>query len=124
MRARSASFSVVLCAVLLGTGPALFGAQEETLGDYAAGMGAKIGRGLVNVLSSPLEIPCTMSSDIRDRGASGTFTGFGKGTAFMLRRLLVGVTEVGTFLIPMEATIPPVCQKPAPAAIGASQLAP
>jgi hypothetical protein len=41
----------------------------------------------------------------------GGFTGFGKGTVFMLRRILVGVTEVGTFVIPMERTIPRVCSE-------------
>lgn len=84
-------------------------AGEGTSGDYMAGIGTKFGRGLWNVISSPAEIPCTMADDIKTQGGVGTITGFGKGLAFMLRRILVGVTEVGTFMIPMEATIPGVC---------------
>lgn len=86
-------------------------AGEETAGDNARGMGKKFGRGLWNVVSSVAEIPCAMNTDIKDKGAVGAATGFGKGIAFMLRRILVGVTEVGTFMIPMEPTLPPVCSK-------------
>ena len=85
-------------------------AGEGTSGDYMTEIGSKFGRGLFNVISSPAEIPCTMTSDIQKQGAAeGTFTGLGKGLAFMCRRILVGVTEVATFVIPMEATIPTVC---------------
>ncbi len=85
---------------------------QETAGDYFYGIGTKLGRGLENVVTSPGEIPCTMADDIKDQGAlAGSFTGFGKGTLFMLRRILVGVTEVGTFFIPMERTLPRVCRK-------------
>ena len=87
--------------------------EVETAGDYAMAMGTKIGRGLENVVTSPAEIPCTMSADMhRGNSLAGFFTGFGKGTAFFLRRVLVGVTEVGTFMIPMERTIPRVCSEP------------
>ena len=86
--------------------------EVETAGDYAIAMGTKIGRGLENVVTSPAEIPCTMSSDMsKGNSFAGFFTGFGKGTVFFLRRILVGVTEVGTFMIPMERTIPRVCSE-------------
>ena|SRR3990167_2041199 len=86
-------------------------ADEETAGDYVSGMGKNIGRGLVNVVTSPAEIPCITADEMKDRNkAAGFFIGLGKGTAFMLRRILVGVTEIGTFIIPSEARIPPVCQ--------------
>ncbi len=90
-------------------------AGEETTADYLQGIGTKFGRGLWNVISSPAEIPCTVGDDLAADPQAGFFTGFGKGIVFMLRRILVGVTEVGTFIIPMERTIPPVCQKSAPA---------
>ncbi len=90
-------------------------AGEGTAGDYAAGMGKNIGRGLWNVASSPAEIPCTISSDMKENAGTGFFTGFGKGLAFMVRRIIVGVAEIGTFMMPADATIPPVCaQKPQP----------
>ena len=86
-------------------------AQEETAGDYFRGIGTKFGRGLWNVITSPAEIPCTIKVEMDANSSTGFFTGFGKGTVFMLRRILVGVTEVGTFVIPMERTIPPVCHE-------------
>lgn len=86
-------------------------AAAEAPGDIATGMATKLGRGLYNVVSSPAEIPCTMNKDIKAEGGVGAATGFGKGIAFMLRRILVGVTEVGTFVIPAEKTIPLVCQE-------------
>lgn len=98
---------VLLTALQL---PLAFASDEETAGDYAKGMITKFGRGLVNVVSSPFEIPCSIREEMFDRGAAGFFTGFGKGTVLMLRRILVGVTEVGTFIIPMEPTLPMVCQ--------------
>lgn len=100
---------ILLFALIFLSSPVL--AQEATTGDYLEAVGTKAARGLLNVVTSPAEIPCTMSSEIETRGAgAGIFTGFGQGTVFMLRRILVGVTEVGTFMIPMERTIPPVCQ--------------
>lgn len=102
--------SAFFIASLLLTSAYPVSAGEGTSGDYMAEIGTKFGRGLFNVISSPAEIPCTMTSDIKSEGAAaGTFTGLGKGLAFMVRRILVGVTEVGTFMIPMEATIPTVC---------------
>lgn len=81
--------------------------------DYSVEISQKFGRGLLNVLSAPLEIPCTMRDDVKDRGGAGTVTGFFRGLAFFSRRVLVGATEVMTFVIPMEATLPPVCaEKP------------
>ena len=75
-------------------------------------MGRKLGGGLENVITSPAEIPCTMKVEMEGgNAAAGFFTGFGKGTLFMLRRILVGATEVGTFMIPMERTIPRVCHE-------------
>ena len=85
-------------------------AGEETGGDYLSEIGTKFGRGLANIVTSPLEIPCGIGSEMSQRPDIGLFTGLGKGTVFMLRRILVGVCEVGTFVIPAEATIPSVCK--------------
>lgn len=98
---------------VMGTVPGNAAASEETAGDYFYEIGTKFARGLGNVLSSPAEIPCTMAIDMRSEPVTGFFSGMGKGLVFMLRRILVGVTEVGTFIIPMERTIPPVCHEPA-----------
>ncbi|OQA57090.1 MAG: hypothetical protein BWY42_00714 [Candidatus Omnitrophica bacterium ADurb.Bin277] len=109
---RIVAFFVACCLFLVPSCLA-----EGTAGDYFYDIGTKFGRGLENVVTSLAEIPCTMTDEIKDQGAlTGSFAGFGKGTLFMLRRMLVGVTEVGTFFIPMERTIPRVCRE-APAAI-------
>ena len=84
--------------------------------DYVYGISAKLGRGVLNVISSPLEIPCSIRDAVSDEGGGDALYGFFRGLALMTRRILVGVTEVGTFVIPMEATLPKVCSsKPKPA---------
>ena len=100
---------ILFFLMLTMSAPSLF-AAEETTGDYMAEIGTKFGRGLENILTSPAEIPCVMSDEIRETGAAGSLTGLGKGILWMCRRILVGVTEVGTFMIPMERTLPPVCR--------------
>jgi putative exosortase-associated protein (TIGR04073 family) len=100
---------IFLALSLGGVHPPALYAQEAA--DYGVGVSTKFGRGLVNVLSSPLEIPCTIRDEVSERGAVGVATGLGLGIAYFARRVLVGVTEVGTFMIPMEATIPAVCAK-------------
>ncbi len=90
-------------------------ADAENSADYTVGISQKLGHGVLNLISSPLEIPCAIRDDVSDRGAAGIGTGFFKGIAFFLRRVLVGVTEIGTFIIPMEETLPAVCaKKPTP----------
>ena len=79
--------------------------------DYGVGISQKLGRGLLNVVSSPLELPCAIRDDTSEQGGTGVATGLFKGLAFFARRALVGVCEVGTFVIPMEATLPSVCAK-------------
>jgi putative exosortase-associated protein (TIGR04073 family) len=103
---------LLILAVLF---PASLVSAEGAAGDYMYGIGTKFGRGLENIVTSFAEIPCTIHADIKDKGGTGFFSGFGKGTLFMLRRMLVGVTEVGTFFIPMERTIPRVCHEAEPA---------
>ena len=89
-------------------------AEEATVGDYFYGIGTKFCRGLENTVTSLAEIPCTIHKDMKDQGGAGFFPGLGKGTLFMLRRMLVGVTEIGTFFIPMERTLPRVCHETKP----------
>ncbi len=105
-------FAVITIAILstLVVATSASAAGEGTTGDYFYAMGANLGRGLLNVVTSPAEIPCTMNQDAKEQGAAGLATGFGKGTLFMLRRIVVGVAEIGTFILPEERTIPPVCQ--------------
>jgi putative exosortase-associated protein (TIGR04073 family) len=107
--------SAVLLALTVFWVP--FALAEETVGDYMYGIGTKFGRGLENVVTSPAEIPCTIHADIKDQGGSGFFPGLGMGTVYMLRRMFIGVCEVGSFFIPMERTIPRVCHEAEPAVV-------
>jgi len=88
-------------------------------GDYVEDIGAKFGRGIENFITSPAEIPCTMESEMHkgDR-IIRFFSGFGKGTVYFLRRAIVGTTEVVTFMIPMERTLPRVCKEEPAGVIG------
>lgn len=90
-------------------------ARAESGADYSIEISQKFGRGLLNVLSSPLEIPCGIRDEVAERGTGGIGIGLFKGIALMARRILVGVTEAGTFMIPMPPTLPSVCaERPEP----------
>lgn len=86
-------------------------AGEETSGDYLHGIGTKFSRGVWNIVASPAEIPCGIRTDMAAHHKLGMLSGFGNGVVYFGRRLLVGVTEVMTFIIPMGATLPPVCHE-------------
>jgi putative exosortase-associated protein (TIGR04073 family) len=101
-------FAIAILTLSLLT-PAALASGEGTAGDYFAGLGKQLGRGVWNVVSSPAEIPCTMRDDIKVKGGTGAATGFGKGLVFFGRRIIVGVSELLTFVMPSEATLPMVC---------------
>ncbi len=106
---------VTLFLLLLTLLPATFvSAEESTVGDYMYGIGTKFGRGMENIVTSLAEIPCTIRADVKDKSGSGFFSGLGMGTVYMLRRMFVGVCEVGSFFIPMERTLPRVCHEKEP----------
>jgi putative exosortase-associated protein (TIGR04073 family) len=111
MRLKSAILLVALTVLPV----TLVSAEEATVGDYMYGVGTKFGRGLENIVTSLAEVPCTVHANMKDQGGSGFFTGMGMGTVYMLRRMFIGVCEVGSFFIPMERTIPRVCHDTEPA---------
>jgi putative exosortase-associated protein (TIGR04073 family) len=104
---------ILMLLVTLLWAPSVF-AEEATVGDYMYGVGTKFGRGLENIVTSFAEVPCTIRTDMKADGGSGFFPGLGMGTVFMLRRMFIGVCEVGSFFIPMERTIPRVCHETTP----------
>ncbi|MSR77580.1 MAG: hypothetical protein EXS63_05075 [Candidatus Omnitrophica bacterium] len=107
MKRRQKTSALILGLFLFST-PVFAG--TATTGDYLADIGTKFVRGLGNILQSPGEIVCGVINEPPEHKVSRVFVGIGKGTVFMLRRLLVGVDEAITFMIPMEATLPPLCQ--------------
>ncbi|MEI7750987.1 MAG: hypothetical protein WCJ71_02750 [Candidatus Omnitrophota bacterium] len=110
-------FKISILLIVLTVLPATFAlsAEEATVGDYMYGIGTKFGRGLENVVTSLAEIPCTIRADMKERGGTGFLPGLGMGSVYMLRRMYVGICEVGCFFIPMERTIPRVCHETKPA---------
>lgn len=113
MRKRTRVRCLVYCLALMSLRTPF--AHAEGGMDYSVEVSQKFGRGALNLLSSPLELPCGIRDEVVERGAAGVATGLFKGLVLFLRRALVGATEIGTFMIPMEATLPPVCaSKPAP----------
>lgn len=88
-------------------------AGEETFGDVSYDASRQFGRGLLNIVTSPAEIPCTMKTEIDDRGAAGAATGLGIGLWYTVRRILVGASEVVTFFLPAPPVLDPVCKEPA-----------
>ncbi|NLF39050.1 hypothetical protein GX586_06365 [bacterium] len=53
-----------------------------------------IGRGFVNVITSPVELPHYMVRDTADNGGWGLMTGFCRGLGYSLGRCLSGVTDL------------------------------
>jgi len=108
---------ILILLVVLMMFSSSFASAEGTVGDYFYGAGAQLGRGFENIVTSFAEIPCTIHTDMKDQGGSGFFPGLGMGTVYMLRRMFIGVCEVGSFFIPAERTIPRVCQETKPAVV-------
>ena len=80
--------------------------------DYMVDISSKFGRGLTNILTGPVEIPCNIAEEMEDIGPyKGLAVGTGKGLYKMVRRMFNGVTEIATFVIPGPADMPYVCQK-------------
>lgn len=86
-------------------------AYANTATDYLADAGKQIGRGAVNVVTSLAEIPCTAVVESGQYG-DGVWSGMGQGTIGMFQRLIIGVVEIGTFIMPRDGIIEPLaCSK-------------
>ncbi len=109
---KSKKVAVLICGLWLAGSVTAFAEDPATATDYLRDIGIKFSRGIGNILQSPAEIPCTMAYDNRETPGTGLATGFGKGIWYMVRRIWIGVDEVATFVIPMEATLPVVCKDP------------
>jgi len=73
----------------------------------------KLGRGLANCLTFPIEIPNRISDVNNSDGPMAAITyGLVKGTVMSLFRAVVGAYEVGTFLIPIPSGYKPIIKDP------------
>ena len=70
-------------------------------------------RGIANTASSPFEIFCGVSEEMKsaEQKRVAFFSGLGNGFMTFLNRFLEGVTDIGSFMIPTEGEIEQVCGK-------------
>lgn len=76
---------------------------------FAQNMTRKLGRGVANILSAPLEVPIQMMKETKDNGDfNGLFVGGSRGFINMLSRFFAGIYEIVTFPIPFPEDYTPV----------------
>lgn len=82
-----------------------FAVQHES---YSRQVLHKLGRGLHDVVLSPIEVPRLIYKEFELNGpVASIFAGPFEGLGYMVRRLLVGVYEVVTFPIPQDPILDP-----------------
>ncbi len=101
---------LMICSMLISFASFLPSAQAGSGWDYTVDISSKFGRGLTNILTGPVEIPCNMAEEMETSTYKGLAVGIGKGLYKMARRMFNGVTEIATFMIPGPADMPYVCQ--------------
>ncbi|MFH1552405.1 MAG: exosortase system-associated protein, TIGR04073 family [Candidatus Omnitrophota bacterium] len=80
---------------------------------YAGDAVKKLGRGLANVATSPLELFQGMGDAKTENGIfAGLTWGILKGTVDVVTRAAVGVYEIATFPIPMPKGYDPILKDP------------
>ena len=73
----------------------------------------KLGRGLCNILTSPLELPAQSSKANNSDGPfAGATVGVLKGLQMTVTRAVVGVYEVATFMLPIQKNSEPILKDP------------
>jgi putative exosortase-associated protein (TIGR04073 family) len=130
------------CAAMaiLGAGAAFAGGcpDEATPESVIEKMSVKLVRGIVNVVTAPLEIPKQIYTTTRDMGVPGPLIGLLKGVGMTGYRAVFGTLETGFFLIPApgyydpmvtpgyvwQGWAPPPQAAPAPEAMPAPEGAP
>lgn len=75
---------------------------------YPGKIGEKLGVGIANVVTGPMEIPKTMMITTGTRGPGyGMTVGFMTGIVQMLGRTLSGALDLATFMIPTRSIVKP-----------------
>ncbi len=108
MRRWMAVFLLMIAMVAAAAAPAsAVGNEIDTLG----GIGAKLSRGMVNLVTGWLEIPKQISAVWQESGAGpGMTMGFTKGLGFAVGRTVVGAYEIVTFPAPLPDGYRPIIQ--------------
>jgi putative exosortase-associated protein (TIGR04073 family) len=81
--------------------------------DITKGPIEKLGRGIANVLTCPLELPKGIGDVDEEKGAFAAYTwGVLQGTVNIVKRAVVGVYEIATFPIPLPKDYEPILTDP------------
>jgi len=97
----------LLAGMMLWTVPVQ--AESQPPEAIITGMSVKLVRGLINVVTCPVEIPKQCYKITRDRGAIGYVAGPLAGIGMTLYRAGFGAVEAVTFLIPPPGFYDPLC---------------
>lgn len=103
---------ILAAIVMLASVFAALPAFASDAGDYVAGSGTKLGRGVVNGATGWAEVPKQTVIGGQDGGATGVVGGFFKGIGMGVARTAVGAYEIATFWAPVPERFEPV-MKPA-----------
>lgn len=110
MSARSSRWLMLVLLMACGLGgPWLAADEDQPPQTYARGVARKLGRGVANVATAPLEllrVPYLTSQ--REGGVAGLSVGVVQGAWSVVVRELAGVAEVTTFLIPLPSNFRPL----------------
>jgi len=105
MRKFGSLFTLIL-GVCLASASAAYAADNP---------GSKLGRGLTNIVASPLEYVVQTAALAKDHDSlTAIFGGLANGTWFMLQRIGVGHYEVVTFPVPVPSHYGPVLAEATP----------
>lgn len=81
---------------------------------YAGDPAVKLGRGIANIVGSPLELANGMIHGIEEHPVAGLVSGTIYGVFGTANRILVGAYETATFLIPIPPRYEPILDPPLP----------
>lgn len=94
---------VIVCGAVQAL-PASAAPQEEPPPSYARGFTRKLGRGVANVVTSPLELIRVPTLTARkDGGLAGLTVGLARGAWAGVERLAAGAVEIVTFPVPFPS---------------------
>ena len=109
MSARSGRWLMLALLMACGVGPPRLAADDDQPPQsYAQGVTRKLGRGVANVATAPLElirVPYLTSQ--RDGDVAGLSVGMVQGVWSVVVRELAGLVEVTTFLVPLPRGFQP-----------------
>ena len=110
MSARSGKWLMLALLMACGLGgPRLAADEDQPPQTYAKGVTRKLGRGVANVATAPLElIRVPYLTGQRDGGLAGLSVGMVQGAWSVVVRELAGLVEVTTFLIPLPRDFQPL----------------